>query len=136
MRAARHLHWLIGIALGMALAATASAERLLATYQGLQAVVPDQATCGSTYQVMVRASDVTAFSGTKPKVRRLLGGVRAILRQECPRVKNVVIIGQVQGQEIYRGAASETGSWALVDMPAPPKKNDAQAKPQVSTNDR
>jgi hypothetical protein len=42
----KSLQWLIGTALVTALVAPVSAERLLATYQDLQAFVPDQAACG------------------------------------------------------------------------------------------
>jgi hypothetical protein len=130
----RYLQWLIGSAtIVTALAAPAQAERLLLSHQDLKAFAPDNAVCSSTYQVNVLAPDAEMFSERKTDVQHLLGGLRTIMSIECPQTKNLLIIGYVKGREVYRGVASETGNWVLVDAPKP--KDEQNAVPDETKAD-
>src|SRR5262245_44303150 len=123
----RRLQWLIGRAIVTTLAASAQAERLLLSYQGLKAFAPGNAVCGSTYQIKVLAPYSEMFSEGKANVQRLLGGLRSIVSFECPQTRNLMIMGYVAGREVYRGVASEADDWVLVD--APKHKNEQKSVP-------
>jgi hypothetical protein len=96
-----------------------AAERVLMRRAGLVARPPD-GWCPDRGTLFVDAADAAAFSGDRVELRRLLGGLRAILPLECPQLQGLRIVGRVGGARV---AALETGpvtGWQLREAGPPP----------------
>ena len=96
-------------------------ERHLADFQDLSVSLPTGFTCKPEVTVTVQAPDESAFTGDRVELQKLIGGLRAILGFECPdiAIAKILIIGEVSGQEVYQGAASENGDWLIEDLQVP-----------------
>lgn len=99
---------------------TVQADEVLATHEGLTAVVKGEETCGDVLRIVVEAPDVEAFSQERQRLNVLLKAVRTRLTFDCPQAEDVLIEGEVEGRQVYRGAFSKGTDWVLVDL-APPK---------------
>ena len=104
-------------ALAAATAAPAQA-RTLVTHADLTAVVADEFVCASRMNVGVLGKSEAAFAGERQALQRLVGGVRATLGFECKGVEDIVLVGVVDGREVWRGLVSAKNGWVLVSLPA------------------
>jgi uncharacterized caspase-like protein len=112
----RNLWALILAACLLSSGAAAGGERLLGRHEGLTATVAGDFVCGEQATVMVRAQDPTAFAGDRIALQKLLGGLRIMLGFECPNLRLLVLVGEVAGQQVYRGTASANDGWVLADL--------------------
>lgn len=97
-----------------------SAERVLMRHGSLVARVSD-GWCAAEGTIYVDAADPAAFAGDRLELQRLVGGLRAILPLECPRLQGLRIIGRVNGQPVQiLQAAAQTG-WQLQVAGGPPQ---------------
>jgi uncharacterized caspase-like protein len=94
----------------------AAGERQLGRHEGLTATVPGDFVCGEQATVMVRAQDPAAFAGDRVALQKLLGGLRIMLGFECPNLQLLVLVGEIAGQQVYRGTASANNGWVLADL--------------------
>ena len=112
----RNLLALILAACVLSIGAAAAGERLLGRHEGLTATVGGDFVCGEQATVMVRAQDPTVFAGDRIALQKLLGGLRIMLGFECPNLRLLVLVGEVAGQQVYRGTASANDGWVLADL--------------------
>jgi protein-disulfide isomerase len=108
------------------IAAEARAERTLASVHGLTAVTAAEKICVDDLRVIVRAQDRAVFDGEQPALKRLMAGVRTMLEFECPNATappGLMVDGEVDGAQVYRGVATREGIFKLVEAPAqsPPR---------------
>lgn len=116
-------------------------ERQLASFKGMAAFVSDAADwCRETVDITVRSAKPEDFSADKTSLQRLLGALRAILGDECPKVSKINLSGRTGNTEIYRGIASKDTDWILVDAAvkaataaAPPASAAPASPPQPAT---
>ena len=96
--------------------AAAAGERLLGRHEELTATVPGEFVCGEQATVTVRAQDPAAFAGDRIALQKLLGGLRIMLGFECPKLRLLVLVGEIAGQQVYRGTAAANDGWVLTDL--------------------
>jgi uncharacterized caspase-like protein len=100
----------------VSIGATAAGERQLGRHEGLTASVPGDFACTEQATVTVRAQDPAAFAGDRVALQKLLGGLRIMLGFECPNLQLLVLVGEIAGQQVYRGTASANNGWVLADL--------------------
>ncbi len=103
----------------------AHADEVMATHEGLTAVVKGEETCADVLRITVQAPDEEAFSDDRQGLNVLLKAVRTRLTFDCPQAEDVLIEGEVDGRQVYRGAFSKGTDWVLVDL-APPKSGGSE----------
>ena len=116
---------LVIVAAVCGVAGGARADEVMATHEGLTALIRGDDTCDDVLRIVVEAPDEEVFSGDKQKLNVLLKAVRTRLTFDCPEAEDVLIEGEVDGRKVYRGAFSEGTDWELVDL-APPKDDSTQ----------
>src|SRR5918996_4661364 len=126
----RDLWALILAAYVLSIGAAAAAERLLGRHEGLTATVPGDFVCGEQATVMVRAQDPTAFAGDRIALQKLLGGLRIMLGFECPNLRLLVLVGEIAGQQVYRGTAAANDGWVLADLETGEANDEGEAELQ------
>jgi hypothetical protein len=116
----KQLFSLLVAALLSGVVGAAHADEVLATHEGLTALIKGEETCDDVLRIVVQAPDAEAFSQERQGLNVLLKAVRTRLTFDCPQAQDVLIEGEVEGRQVYRGAFSEGTDWVLVDL-APPK---------------
>lgn len=104
---------------------TVRADEVMATHEGLTAVIKGEETCSDVLRIVVQAPDAEVFSQERQRLNVLLKAVRTRLTFDCPQAQDVLIEGEVNGRQVYRGAFSKGTDWVLVDL-APPKTSGAE----------
>lgn len=97
-------------------APSAWAAKKLAGHVDLQAFVADDFACAERVTVWILAPSADAFRGDRVRLQRLTGTVRAALDFQCDQVADIVLIGQVGRDPVWRGLVSEKNGWVLVDL--------------------
>ena len=126
----------LSAALAVAATAASAQARTLVTHADLTAVVAEEFVCAGRVNVGVLGKSEAAFAGERRALQRLVGGVRAILGFECKGVEDIVLVGVVDGREVWRGLVSAKNGWVLVSLPAqaapaqPPSPPPAEKAPQ------
>ena len=91
----------------------AQAERLLASRNDLEAVLPDNFECSTTIPFIIRSKSEELFIGDKVELQKLLGGLRVVFQFECPEAENFIVDGQVDGRAIFKATVSKESDWKL-----------------------
>lgn len=123
----------------------ALADRVLLTYEGIQARVPDgDGWCNDSAGIVLWSNSANDFLDAE-RLQKMLGGLRAALSFECPQAKLVTLVGALNGGNtpIYKGTASVANGWQLVaerlpqiaapapvEVPAPAPESAPAAVPQ------
>jgi len=126
-------HVWVAIGLAIAVAAPASADRVLLKYEDLQALVPDgTGWCSAQPTVTLRGQSAADFTDTA-RLQKLLGGLRAALSFECPQAQQVNLVGRVGDADVYKASAAAANGWALVaEGPSAPPEPAVDATPAVA----
>ena len=105
----------------IAVAQEGRSARLLVTHAGLEAYL-DNADCGSTglAKLRVLAAETGAFVEPRLDLQRLVGGARAALQLECPRLSRITVAGVVGGRLCFAGASARSDRWKLIGLYADP----------------
>ena len=94
-------------------AAALSAPTLLA-YKEFRVLQPLGSWCRTSTSFVVAAKNTRAFnSSNQITLQKLLGGLRAILGIECPKVRQIRLVGVVHHARVYEGTAGASGGWIL-----------------------
>ena len=94
-------------------AAALSAPTLLA-YRGFRVLRPLGFWCRTSTSFVVATKNTRAFnSSNQITLQKLLGGLRAILGIECPKVRQIRLVGVVHHARVYEGTAGASGGWIL-----------------------
>ena len=88
---------------GMAVIWSSADARLLIRNEDLDAHVADAGWCGSQIDLVVRAPDPGAFTGSTVALQQLIGGARAVLSFECPTARYIMVRG-VSGGRVVRAS--------------------------------
>lgn len=99
-------------------------ERVIANQKGLMAVAGDDFACAETTAISVRAPNADAFTGDRIDLQRLLAGVRIALGFECPALVSLIINGETDGKQVYRGIYAKDTGWTLVNLSVPQSPSD------------
>jgi hypothetical protein len=119
------------------LVAAAHSERVLTSHADMEVVLQDDYECSKTVPLTVRSNTDDAFVGDRVELQRLLGGLRIMFAFECPEAENIVIDGEVGGEQVFRGTADKEEDWQLIVLMEPqvrsgkgdqPQENDAIAE--------
>ena len=93
--------------------AVLSAPTLLA-YKGFRVLRPLGSWCQTSTSFVVTTKSTHAFGlSNRITLQKLLGGLRAILGIECPKVRQIRLVGVVHHARVYEGTAAASGGWML-----------------------
>jgi hypothetical protein len=101
---------------------TSGAERLLMSYQGMDAILY-HLSCeqNGVAQLEIRSSTPEIFDGDRVEVQRLIAQARAVLSFDCPSISRITARGMVNSQLYFSGATEKNWNWKIIGLYAPPK---------------
>lgn len=124
----RHGSALVAVGCLLVASIASAAERELGRHESLRAVVAGDFSCGEQVEVTVRAPEPSMFGGDRVALQKLVGGLRIMLGFECPNLRQLVLIGEAAGEEVYRGTASADGGWVLASLQTPTRAAEADVE--------
>ena len=96
---------------------SSAGARQISQYHPYKAFISDDYKCSEIAKITVTAPDERNFQGDVIDLRRLVGPVRGMLTRDCQKLKQIDVMGTVNGKEVYHGRLMASKRWIFFKVP-------------------